>query len=135
MLRLTNWRAGAAAPVGTPGPEGSIGKLAYAELNQRVYEFCVNLLGAERHALRRLHDAPPRRRDGVAHAAEARSSASRANSIEGGTTEMMRNILGERVLGLPGDLRVDKDVPWSAVPRDSLPSRRSPSVGHGGPVA
>ena len=117
VLRLTNMRAAAASALGTPGPEGSTGKLAYAEINKRIYEFCVDLLGPEGM----LYDTYEMRRpDGAGEiGTPARMFLrSRANSIEGGTSEVMRNILGERVLGLPGDVRVDKGVPWSKVPRN-----------------
>ena len=114
--RLTNIRAGAARKVGTPGPEGSVGKLSFAETNKRIYEYVVELMGADGML---YGSYEMRRPEGVMGADTLQKSfiRSRANSIEGGTSEVMRNILGERVLGLPGDIRVDKDLPWSKVPR------------------
>jgi alkylation response protein AidB-like acyl-CoA dehydrogenase len=120
LLRLTAARARAAQRSGNPGPEGSVGKLAQAELYKRIWDCGLAVLGADSlvyeagYELRR----PPaeERRDRVA-LAKYQFLRSRANSIEGGTSEVMRNILGERVLGLPGEPRVDKDVPWKDVPR------------------
>jgi alkylation response protein AidB-like acyl-CoA dehydrogenase len=116
VLRLTNARAGAARRGGNPGPEGSIAKLAFARLNQDVYELCVDLLGADGLI---AVDYEMRRVDHLGYVGPPGSSRSyflrsRANSIEGGTTEIQRNIVGERVLGLPPEPRVDKDVPWRA---------------------
>ncbi len=114
--RLTNIRAGANRKSGIPGPEGSTGKLSMAELNKKIYEFCVGVMGAD--AMLYSNYA------GGSHAgmftADVQRSflRSRANSIEGGTSEVMRNILGERVLGLPGDVRVDKGKAWLEVPRN-----------------
>ena len=117
VLRLTNIRAGQNRRIGTPGPEGSIGKVASAELNKDTFEFCVNLLGASGM----LYGSYALVRPETAMSFESVPKAflrSRANSIEGGTTEVMKNILGERVLGLPGDVRVDRDIPWNEVPRN-----------------
>ena len=114
-IRLNNLRAAANRRMGSPGPEGSIGKMAGAEHNKRVYEFCMDLLGPQ--AL--LYDdyASGGEGSGLASISRVAFLRSRANTIEGGTAEIMRNILGERVLGLPGDVRVDRDRPWKDVPR------------------
>jgi alkylation response protein AidB-like acyl-CoA dehydrogenase len=110
-------RASANRKMGVPGPEGSIGKLASAENNKRVYEVCMDLLGAE-GLLSGGYDLDEDGRQTAGKDAITRAFLrSRANSIEGGTSEVLRNILGERVLGLPGDVRVDRDVPWNKVPR------------------
>ncbi len=117
VLRLTNIRAGQNRRMGTPGPEGSIGKVVSAELNKDTYEFCVDLLGANGM----LYGSYAMVRPETAMSFDSVPKAflrSRANSIEGGTTEVMKNILGERVLGLPGDVRVDRDKPWHEVPRN-----------------
>ena len=115
--RLTNIRAGQMRKAGTPGPEGSVAKLTFAELNQAISELCVDLMGAEGQ-LYTDYDGPRRESVGF-FTGDPRYFflRSRANSIEGGTSEVLRNILGERVLGLPGEPRTDKDLPWRDVPR------------------
>jgi alkylation response protein AidB-like acyl-CoA dehydrogenase len=118
-LRLTNVRAGQNRRAGNPGPEGSIAKLRFAEVNMAIYELCVDLLGADGMV---GYDYEMRRAENLGLTGPPGSSRkmflrARANSIEGGTSEIQRNILGERVLGLPGEPRVDKELPWSQVPR------------------
>jgi alkylation response protein AidB-like acyl-CoA dehydrogenase len=73
--------------VGIPGPEGSISKWEWATLNQKLTELAADVLGSE--ALRPGTEW------------SYRLLRSRANSIEGGTTDVMKNIVAERVLGLP----------------------------------
>ncbi len=117
-MRLTNERAGQMREQGTPGPEGSTAKLQWAELNKEITSFALDVLGAE--GMRYPDGYELGRPDGSTLYAEdihKRFLRARANSIEGGTSEIMRNILGERVLGLPGEPRVDKDRPWNEVPR------------------
>jgi alkylation response protein AidB-like acyl-CoA dehydrogenase len=117
VLRLTNIRANQMRKMGDPGPEGSIGKAASADLNKDIWEAVVDLLGADGLLYGSYEMVRPETAMGYDTPQKA-FLRSRANSIEGGTTEVMKNILGERVLGLPGDVRVDRDVPWSQVPRN-----------------
>ena len=117
VLRLTNIRASQLRSKGTPGPEGSVGKSLAAEHNKAVMNFAVDLMGAEGM----LYTSYELVRPEATMSWDCPQKAflrMRANSIEGGTTEVMKNILGERVLGLPGDIRVDKGLPWREVPRN-----------------
>jgi alkylation response protein AidB-like acyl-CoA dehydrogenase len=93
---------------GTPGPEGSLAKLRGGELHQAVYELCLELLGADGM----LWDTYEMRQPaswyefGVIPRDVRRAFLrSRANTIEGGTNEIQRNIIAEHVLGLPREPR------------------------------
>ena len=119
VLRFTNARGRVLAKAGTPGPEGSIGKLLSAELNKRIGECALDLLGPAGMLYPAGYPMDRPRQTGL----DARDPyhmflRMRAQSIEGGTSEVMRNILGERVLGLPKEPAVDRDMPWSQVPRN-----------------
>jgi alkylation response protein AidB-like acyl-CoA dehydrogenase len=88
LLRLNSWRGlTAIMKHGVPGPEGSLPKWQWGEVNQALTEVAVEILGEEGV----YWDSPW----------AYRLLRSRANSIEGGTTEILKNIIAERVLGLP----------------------------------
>ncbi|NNN20045.1 MAG: acyl-CoA dehydrogenase [Acidimicrobiaceae bacterium] len=111
VSRLTNIRASQLRMAGNPGPEGSIGKLVSAELNKKIYEFCINALGAKglvysNYEMKRPETIKIELADGGIDLPKM-FLRSRANTIEGGTSEIMRNILGEMVLGLPREPKVD----------------------------
>ena len=116
-LRFTNMRASQARHEGNPGPEGSVSKLMLAEVNKEILATVIDLEGASGMV---DYDYTFRMPDETSVAGINTHHGflrTRANSIEGGTSEIMRNILGEQVLGLPGEPRVDKEVAWSEVPR------------------
>lgn len=119
----TNARVRANLAAGqAPGPAASIGKVHQGDLNQRIQTALVDLLGADAVAWE-ANGAPVHEERGPeAYAAALRREVqgmlrSRANSIEGGTTEVNKNILGERVLGLPREPDDWRGRPWSEVPR------------------
>ncbi|MDT7801254.1 MAG: hypothetical protein QOI78_4687 [Actinomycetota bacterium] len=116
-LRLAGTRLRQQLTAGAPGPEGSAMKVAFSELNQALTGLEVELLGEEGLAYDDWSFRRPAIVDFTGREAGYRYLRAKGNSIEGGTSEVLRNIIAERVLGLPSEPRVDKDVAWKDLPR------------------
>jgi alkylation response protein AidB-like acyl-CoA dehydrogenase len=117
VARLTRERLRQQLTAGQPGPEGSAAKLTFARLNQEISGLEVEMLGGDglRHdewTMRR-----PQQVDFVGRSPGYRYLRAKGNSIEGGTSEVLRNIIAERVLGLPAEPRGDTDVAWKDLPK------------------
>jgi alkylation response protein AidB-like acyl-CoA dehydrogenase len=108
-LKYTSYRSISALSKGErPGPENSIGKLVSGMMMQDIAMFAADLQGASGALVGADAEA--------AGEFQATILGSPSMRIAGGTDEILRNIIAERVLGLPGDIRVDKDVPFNKVP-------------------
>lgn len=118
VVELNNRRMREAQGRDGATPLGSLAKIASSEHTQRLSGLMVKLMGpAGQIGL----DYDAGLRDGqaaISSQPQMLAIRSRAMSIEGGTNEIQRNIIGERILGLPGDIRTDKDLAWRDVPRN-----------------
>ncbi|MEU9885100.1 acyl-CoA dehydrogenase family protein [Sphaerisporangium sp. NPDC051011] len=117
VTRLAGARLREQLAAGAPGPEGSGMKLAFARLNQELSGLDVEMRREEGLA---YDDWTFRRSESVDFFGRGpgyRYLRAKGNSIEGGTSEILRTIIAERVLGLPAEPRADKNVPWKDLPR------------------
>jgi alkylation response protein AidB-like acyl-CoA dehydrogenase len=115
VARVSGMRLRQKLAVGQPGPEGSAMKLTFARLAQQLSGLELEILGED--GLRYESEqgwtmVRPQKVDFTGRDAGYRYLRAKGNSIEGGTSEILRNIVAERVLGLPAEQRNDKDVPW-----------------------
>jgi alkylation response protein AidB-like acyl-CoA dehydrogenase len=120
VFRMTGARLRQKLAQGQPGPEGSAMKLAFARIAQQLSGLELEILGED--GLRYESGqgwtmVRPETVDFTGRDAGYRYLRAKGNSIEGGTSEILRNVVAERVLGLPGEHRVDKTLPWKEIPR------------------
>ncbi|PPK70970.1 acyl-CoA dehydrogenase family protein [Actinokineospora auranticolor] len=109
--------AGIRLRTGSPGPEGSAMKLAFAGIAQALSGLEVELLAEDGLRYDDWTERRPAHVDYLGRGAGYRYLRAKGNSIEGGTSEILRTIIAERVLGLPAEPRADKDLPWKDLPR------------------
>jgi alkylation response protein AidB-like acyl-CoA dehydrogenase len=117
VARLTGQRLRQKLALGQPGPEGSTMKLTFARLAQQLSGLEVELLGEDGLRYSDWTMVRPDIVEFTGRDAGYRYLRAKGNSIEGGTSEILRNIVAERVLGLPAEPRTDKDIAWKDLPR------------------
>ena len=116
-LKYSHFRTMTALSRGeTPGPESSIGKLVNGSKLQNIAAFALDLM--EQGGVLTNPQLVP-----LAAVFQQTLMTSPSSRIAGGSDEIMRNIIAERVLGLPADVRVDKDLPFSALPTGKVKER------------
>ena len=117
VARLAGQRLGQKIAHGQPGPEGSAMKLSFARLAQQLSGLEIELLGEDGLRYSSWTMVRPDIVEFTGRDAGYRYLRAKGNSIEGGTSEILRNIVAERVLGLPSEPRTDKHLAWKDLPR------------------